>query len=351
MPPPSSTSIAIVGAGLCGLALAHQIQDRGLSVTLLEARDRSGGRVFSPRAANGQRYDLGPAWIWPHNPRLLALAQHFDLPLLSQHATGRLVFEDASGAIRRDLDFATMGDALRIAGGIQSLTDAFTSALRPGTLQLGQAVTGITLSTSGVTLTTRAGNAIMAERVVLALPPRIAATLPLSPALPAALIRQMAATPTWMAGHGKVVATFDTPFWRHMGLSGDAISHRGPLMEVHDASATADGGGAALFGFLGPNAARDPEHLRPAAVAQLQRLFGPQAPPSDVLIQDWAAQPETATPADQELLTAHPTYTPLPIVEGPWAGRLFLSGSESAPDHGGFLEGALEAADATAAAL
>ena len=34
------------------------------------------------------------------------------------------------------------------------------------------------------------------------------------------------------------------PFWREDGLSGDAVSQRGPLAEIHDASDPAEGGGA-----------------------------------------------------------------------------------------------------------
>ncbi len=38
-----------------------------------------------------------------------------------------------------------------------------------------------------------------------------------------------------MAGHAKVVALYERPFWREQGLSGDAISHCGTLAEIHDA--------------------------------------------------------------------------------------------------------------------
>ncbi|KFA90172.1 hypothetical protein Q664_29805 [Archangium violaceum Cb vi76] len=54
-------------------------------------------------------------------------------------------------------------------------------------------------------------------------------------------------TATWMAPHAKYVAVFDEPFWRRLGLSGEARSRVGPLAEVHDASDC--GGEAALFGM------------------------------------------------------------------------------------------------------
>ena len=58
--------VAIVGAGLCGLALARGLVARGLDVQVIEARQRLGGRVLTVHCeATGQALDLGPAWFWP----------------------------------------------------------------------------------------------------------------------------------------------------------------------------------------------------------------------------------------------------------------------------------------------
>ncbi|WP_255469863.1 FAD-dependent oxidoreductase [Paracoccus sp. FO-3] len=113
------TDLCILGAGLSGLSMAAQLRAEGRDVTVLEARDRSGGRVLSRGG-----YDLGPSWIWPHNQRMLALIESLGLNIFAQHATGRLVFEDASGMVRRDLEFATMGGALRVEGGLARVTDS-----------------------------------------------------------------------------------------------------------------------------------------------------------------------------------------------------------------------------------
>ena len=106
--------------------------------------------------------------------------------------------------------------------------------------------------------------------------------------------------PTWMAGQAKLVATYPAPFWRAEGLNGDAISHRGPLAEIHDAS-PADAGTGVLFGFAHPGAARQPD-FQDAALDQLGRLFGPEAAtPDEVIVKDWSTDLATATPADQTL--------------------------------------------------
>ncbi len=315
--------ICIIGAGLSGLALTVALRAEGRDVALLEARDRAGGRVLSPRGL-----DLGPSWIWPQNHRMLALLDRLGLEVFPQHATGRLVFEDQAGTIRRDLDFATMGGALRVAGGLARVTA--TLADHAGdSLRLACPVRHLSEDSSGVTVTTDAGR-MRAARVVLALPPRLAAGLGVS----------VPDVSTWMAGHAKLVAIYPAPFWRDQGLNGDAISHRGPLAEIHDAS-PADAQIGALFGFALPGAARQPT-FQEAALSQLARLFGQAAGhPDDLIIKDWSTDAATATTADRTPPPGHPTYRPLPGTE-----RVIFAGTETAPEDGGFLEGALAAAEA-----
>ena len=109
---------------------------------------------------------------------------------------------------------------------------------------------------------------------------------------------------------------------------------------MHDAS-PADARKGALFGFAQPGAARQPG-FRDAALAQLGRLFGQEAArPDEVIVKDWSMDQATAIPADQTPPTGHPAYRPLPPTE-----RMIFAGSEAASEDGGFLEGALAAAEA-----
>ena len=120
-------------------------------------------------------------------------------------------------------------------------------------------------------------------------------------------------------------------------------------MEIHDAS-PADGGQGALFGFVGvPASARRqmPEGaLEAMALGQLARLFGPQAAsPRHVWVKDWSMESETATDDDLAPLTEHPAYGLPEALRDAWGGRLVWASTEVGEVMGGYMEGALEAAE------
>jgi monoamine oxidase len=61
---PNEKQIVIVGAGIAGLAAAFKLGQAGLSVLVLEARDRIGGRIFTHRdAADDSPVELGAEFI------------------------------------------------------------------------------------------------------------------------------------------------------------------------------------------------------------------------------------------------------------------------------------------------
>jgi monoamine oxidase len=339
------TNTIIIGAGLSGLALASALHLAGEDVMVVDARNRVGGRILSlPHM--GSAVDIGPAWFWPGQPRIAALVDQLDLYRFDQFATGALIFEDHTGSVQRGRGYASMEGSWRLRGGLGALTDALASTLPEASIRLNTRVTGLEQSDDGVKVLTN-GVALHARRVVLALPPRLAATLRYEPALTATQIKTLAQVPTWMAGQAKAVAIYPTAFWREDGLSGDAMSRFGPMVEIHDASPS-DTSFGALFGFIGvpPSVREDKAALRSQVQAQFTRLFGAQAAhPTALHITDWAREPFTATDADTAPLAAHPTYGLPTGVQTLMEGRVILSGTETAREFGGFLEGALEAAE------
>jgi monoamine oxidase len=73
--------IVVVGAGFAGLAAADALRADGFEVTVLEARDRVGGRVWSVPFA-GAIVERGAEFILPQNTAVESLAARFDLPLV-----------------------------------------------------------------------------------------------------------------------------------------------------------------------------------------------------------------------------------------------------------------------------
>lgn len=342
----------IIGGGLSGLALAEALERQGHDYLLVEARDRFGGRIKTTRHAEGY-FDMGPAWFWSGQPRIAALIQRLGLEPFAQYAEGNLTFENAQGQVQHGRGMSPMQGSLRLEGGLAALTNALAGLVPDSRKRLNSKVETLTKGAGNITAGLSNGESLTATRAVLALPPRIAAKIAFAPALPVSTLTAMRAVPTWMAGQAKAVAVYDTPFWRDAGLSGDVTSRRGPMVEIHDAS-PASGGPYALFGFIGipPEGRRNLPLLRQHLCDQLIRLFGPlAASPLHLHVKDWAIDPFTATAADSAPLFSHPSYGLAPAMKDLWEGSLHFAGTEVAQEFGGYLEGALEAAESLRAAL
>ena len=345
-----STRVALIGAGLSGLYAAHLLCRIGMrDFVLLEARAQPGGRI----AAVAEGFDLGPTWYWPDpQDELDQVIDELGLNAFPQFDAGDRMVERFQQAAVRLPGFSSVPAAMRLQGGMVALIHALQQGLEPHHLHCARVVRRISLQGPQVALEiqTASGDieALGAEHVLLALPPRLAAaSIAFQPALPPDLLRSWRDTPTWMAPHAKYLAVYDRPFWREQGLSGQARSEHGPLVEIHDASMP--DGHAALFGFLGlPASTRRrvaAEPLRLHCRAQLARLFGAEAAhPSQDWIRDWALEPFTSTEADG-LGTGHLHRSPASgAATGVWPGRLTGIASEWSHSFPGYLAGAIDAA-------
>ncbi len=351
------TDILIVGGGLSGLALADRLARQGRNFLLVEAQDRLGGRILTKELSGGA-FDLGPAWFWPGQPRMAALAERFDIPVFEQFSTGDLVYQQQNGAVQRGRGYASMEGSYRLAGGIGSVVHALAKGLDPAMVMTNARLTSVDHSLGSITARVDQDGApqiIKANKIVMAMPPRVIAdTVSFGPALDAAQMQALQNVPTWMAGQAKIIAVYDQPHWRNAGLSGDAMSQQGPMVEIHDASPM-QGGPYALFGFVGVPAdtrAQHKDEMMHLAAMQLTAMFGPEmADPLHLVLQDWATIPDIARPQDRQPVRTHPRYGLPTNLRALSARGLIFASTETAPEFGGFLEGALEAAEHVASTL
>jgi monoamine oxidase len=76
--------VAVIGAGLAGLACAVDLARAGVDVTVFEARERVGGRAWSERMPDGAPYERGGEFIEAGYDEFRRRAADYDLPLVPQ---------------------------------------------------------------------------------------------------------------------------------------------------------------------------------------------------------------------------------------------------------------------------
>ncbi len=93
----SASHILVVGAGTAGLAAASHLQQEGYRVTVLEGRDRIGGRVWTSTALDGIPLDMGASWIHglEENP-LTPLAKQANVRMMGTDVNKTVVYTDTN---------------------------------------------------------------------------------------------------------------------------------------------------------------------------------------------------------------------------------------------------------------
>ncbi|MFS0892512.1 flavin monoamine oxidase family protein [Peribacillus frigoritolerans] len=351
--------VIIVGGGLSGLRAASLLTEQGIECRVLDARDRIGGRVLSTSVTNRPdlgRFALGPTWFWPqYESHIANLVKELDLETFEQYKKGEILIERFQIKPPERCVLKENSDErwVRLTGGVQSLIDALSETIPSEIVELETRVKKIEINESGdITVEAELSDGkrkkILADAVILALPPRLVAhRIEFSPSLPPNLITDIVKKPTWMAGQAKVVAVYDRPFWRELGLSGYVLSAVGPLEEIYDASPNK--GSGALFGFFGmPPEARKKmgqEKILKLVFDQLVKLFGSEAKNvKAILYKDWACDSETAVEEDFSPLKSYQSYGQ-PPVEGVWEKKIIFAGTETNSQCSGHLEGALQSAE------
>ncbi len=228
----------------------------------------------------------------------------------------------------------------RIDGGMQMIPKLIAKDLGERVVLNSPAVAVEQLD-NGVSVKTKENN-YRADRAILAIPPPVTSRIEFTPQLPS--WRRQLAQKMAMGAAIKFNLTYDSPFWRERGFTGEIVSNEGPVSITYD-NTTNDGKQAALVGFIvGKHAyewsGRNEGERCDAVLSHLARYLGPEVRSiEDYVDKDWS---------EEAWIGGAPTgYTPpgaLSLVKeqiGAPTGRIHWAGTETATKFSGYLEGAL----------
>ncbi|QHJ10373.1 L-amino acid dehydrogenase [Paraglaciecola mesophila] len=387
------TKVIIIGGGLSGLYTATKLEALRIPYVLLEAKSQLGGRISAVPSTDIDRnagdftanvtisHDMGPTWIFPHQHKIQTLVRELGLELFEQYTAGDVLFQAPSSTTARQISGAGAMQLFRVKGGMYQLINALSAACdeteSKHQIKLDHCVSSITRNEenglwaiSGHHTNQTQSNEhsaleyvqptnlahplqrfdYSASHLVLALPPRIIQRDLAAKIWGSTLLNQRLSTvQTWMGAQAKFVATYSKPFWRDKGLSGQAFSQVGPMIEMHDASAT-ENTSFGIFGFIGVPARQRNQlgenQLKQACLDQLAFFYGENAySVTDCYLKDWANDPFCATERDINESSKHPEFNQRGLEDELKTRKLYLAGSEFSVQDAGYLEGALHAAD------
>jgi monoamine oxidase len=254
-----------------------------------------------------------------------------------------LVYAAAAGGWDDLLDTEGGAQQDRLAGGTQQLSIRMAEELGDR-VELSTPVRWIRTDGEDVVV-----GDLRARRVIVAIPPTLAGRIEYDPPLPG--MRDQLTQRMPMGTVIKCMAVYEEPFWRHDGLTGQAISLPGPAQVVFDN--TPPNGSAGLIAFLEGKDARElatagESERRDAVLRGFQRLFGPRAAhPVEYVDKDWSAEPYSrgcyAGVFGPGAWTSYGRWLREPV------GRIHWAGTETATRWIGYMDGAIQSGRRTAA--
>ncbi len=338
-------NILIIGAGLTGLLLAYKLKQQGISVTVLEARERLGGRIYTHLSDQETPIEMGATWLGEQHTALLELLKELNIPIYPQYTQGTAWYEPAPNQKPQQVTLPkNESPSYRIQGGSSSVIEQLAKAIDTKEIHFNSAVTHIKATEETIEVTTK-DQTYTASKVISTLPPNLLiSTIAFSPALPNPLNTIAQKTHTWMGESIKFGVSYPTPFWKNHDWSGMLYSNVGPITEMYDHT-TVEKATYALKGFLSSELASVAKEVREENVlTQLKRTFGAEA--ATYLTYEetvWQEQPHTFAPY-KSFVFPHQNNGHAIYRETLYNDRFYVAGSETASSYGGYMEGAVRSA-------
>ncbi|WP_292836465.1 NAD(P)/FAD-dependent oxidoreductase [Microbacterium sp.] len=124
--------VVIIGAGAAGLTAAHELKKAGLSVAVLEARDRVGGRLWTD-VIDGAMLEIGGQWISPDQEALQETVVELGLETFSRYREGASVYVGPDGTVTRFTGdvFPVAPETEKVIAEITERLDAMVAEIDP----------------------------------------------------------------------------------------------------------------------------------------------------------------------------------------------------------------------------
>jgi monoamine oxidase len=285
------------------------LPDLALTIERLNRMSRSVPVDAPWAAADAVEYDSQTLHSWLRGNNVLPRARELVNVFLSSAYGGEasdasLLFtlyyiacfgnERNPGTLERGIGQEGGAQDSRFHGGSQLVSIRMAEQL-DGRVVLNAPVRRIDQDDTGATVYSDAGT-WRAARVVVAVPPPLAAKIDWAPVLPVQHQTLFGRLP--LGTLMKVEAVYQRPFWRDAGLTGMAVNLEGPVRSMFDNTPPSDGAPGVLMGFVGGHAWREyrdkPAERRKAALANFATTVGDRAlSPVDYFEQDWTREPWT----------------------------------------------------------
>ncbi|WP_040280918.1 flavin monoamine oxidase family protein [Psychroserpens damuponensis] len=340
-----TADVVIIGAGLTGLTLAYYLKQLDVSLLIIEARDRIGGRIYTKQNANQAPLELGATWLVNEHRELLNLIKTLDLEVFEQFYGTTAIYEPNTENPAQLVKLPQNNhSSYRIKNGTQSMIKALSETLDSNQIITNCEISEIAEHTGNITATSKSFE-FTCKHIVSTLPPQLFEnTINVKPELPPSVKEIMKNTHTWMHDSIKVGFTFANPFWKNISTSGTIYSNVSVLQEFYDHS-SADNTKHALVGFMN----KELNHYTKAqrkdlALKQLERYYGSHI--HDYLsYEELAWKNETFTTAVNNSYIMPQRNNGHPVFQEAYLNNtLFIAGTETSEFAPGKMEGAIRSA-------
>lgn len=339
------SDITIIGAGLTGLTLAYLLKDSNLSITIIEARKRNGGRIYTSYKDNLAPIEMGATWLGNQHTFLKKFLTDINLNIFEQDLGDKAIYEPTSLSPHQLVTLPSNQEpSFRIIGGTSKIIETLLAFIPESSIFNSEIVTSII--DDGDVLTIETNKSVYKSNVVVStLPPYLfQSTIKVKPELPESLQNIMELTHTWMGDSIKVGLRFKSPFWKTDDSSGTIFSNVGPIPEFYDHS-NYENNYFALKGFLNSSYyALSKEERLNLILNQLRKYYGNKV--KDYVEYEekiWRLDPFTYAEYYSHVLPHQNNGHPL-FQETYLNNKLFIAGSETSTEFPGYMEGAIRSA-------